>query len=128
MMNRLRHFFIFGCLICFDYSCLCDSPFVVPKKKLQSSSKLKSQYAEELGECISAIPELHKTLATIQEKLISELTCLLDNDVQVTKTELDVRIKNVCDLKQQLKEVGASIIKRSDCVKIPLNGDCSTKK
>lgn len=95
---------------------------------MQSSSKLKNQYGQELAETISMIPELHKTLATIQEKLIRELTCLLDNDVQVTKTELDTRINNLCGLKQQLKEMGPSITKRADCIKIPLNGNCTPKK
>ena len=75
--------------------------FVVNKKKpqKQSMNKLKETYADQLAELIRIIPGLQKQLADIQERLIHELYSLLNDEMQVSKIELNSRICKAQDLR-----------------------------
>jgi hypothetical protein len=85
-------------------------------------NKLKEQYADELADSIKLISGLQKQLASLQEQLIDELYCLLDDDICATKKELDRRISCANDLKIYLEnELHCSLPSKSSFVKSTVN-------
>ncbi len=104
--------------------CVHAQNFVVNKKnpQKQSMNKLKEQYADELADSIKLISGLQKQLASLQEQLIDELYCLLDDDICATKKELDRRISCANDLKIYLEnELHCSLPSKSSFVKSTVN-------
>ncbi len=84
----------------------------------QSMNKLKENYADELAELVRIIPQLQKQLADIQMHLIDELCDLLDNDIQIGKVELDLRIGKAQELRRFLEnESSCSLPSKSAFIK-----------
>lgn len=101
-----------------------EESFVVKKKNpKQSVSKLKELYASELGELIRMVPKMQKQLAEIQECLIDELSSLLENDLHISKIDLDARVKKSHELRSYMNQDMAildsktAFAKRSPCCK-----------
>ena len=92
--------FISGC-----YGGQTEESFIVKKKKPQQSiNKIKEQYADELAELIRMIPGMQRQLADLQESLIDELYGLLENDMHLSKVELDSHVKKARELRSYLAQ------------------------
>lgn len=91
--------FILSCAV------LAEESFIVKKSKPQQSfSKLKQQYADELAELIRMVPRMQKQLADIQERMINELCSLMENDLTITKVDLDARVHKSRELRSYLSQ------------------------
>lgn len=103
MMMRWQLSTVMLCVIALSGFMVAEN-FVVNKKKpqKQSMNKLKENYADELAELIRIIPGLQKQLANIQEQFINELYTVLDNDIQLSKGELDSCICKAKELRSFL--------------------------
>ena len=65
---------------------------------------LKENYANELAELVSMIPEMQKKIADLQQRLINELYTLLENDITLSKTEIDCRTCKAQELRCFLED------------------------
>jgi hypothetical protein len=96
-VNKLKYAVVLVSAACITYVMFAQAPknpFVVQKKKLPSTSKLKENNTQLLGNLLQALPGLIKSVAQLQEVSMQRLVSYIEGQKNcfwtcATKDELD---------------------------------------